>query len=196
MMKYETICCPYCGYAALSRYFKYMTSMQLKLIKENICANYHPHPMNGDIYTHEEALERYKLTLANAVVKKAKASEKAYICLKTGWLIRGMAEALDADAPDYEAKKNAYGKMEREYLMSALDGFMVASQNEGFPMCGMDEITVDYLMGVLAMECGKYDLSAKMLSNVIISKSTNPRVKERALDAKEMLKEKIKQSKQ
>lgn len=194
MMKYETICCPYCGYAALSRYFKYMTSMQMKLIKENICANYHPHPMDGEIYTHEEALERYKLTLANAVVKKAKASEKAYICLKTGWLMRGMGEALDKNEADYQAKKDAYAKMEKEYLMSALDGFSVACQNEGFPMCGMDEITVDYLMGVLAMECGKYDFSAKMLSNVIVSKSSNPRVKERARDAKEMLKERIKKS--
>ena len=106
--------------------------------------------------------------------------------------MRGMGEALDKDEADYQAKKDAYEKMEKEYLMNALDGFSVACQNEGFPMCGMDEITVDYLMGVLAMECGKYDFSAKMLSNVIVSKSSNPRVKERARDAKEMLKERIK----
>ncbi len=192
MMKYETIACPHCGYAALSRYFKYMTTMQLKLIREGICAKYHSHPMNGDIYTHEEALERYKLTLANAIVKKAKASEKAYICLKTGWLIRGMGEALDPETSEYEAKKEAYLKMEKEYLKNALEGFVAARQSEGFPMCGMDEITVDYLIAILAMECDQFDLSLKVLSTVITSKDSNTRVKDKARDAKEILKEKMK----
>ncbi len=191
MMKYETIACPHCGYAALSRYFKYMTTMQLKLIREGICAKYHPHPMDGDIYTHEEALERYKLTLANAIVKKAKASEKAYICLKTGWLIRGMGEALDPGAPEYEAKKGAYLKMEKEYLKNALEGFVAARQSEGFPMCGMDEITVDYLIAILAMECDQFDLSLKVLSTVITSKDSNTRVKDRAREARDVLREKM-----
>lgn len=195
MMKYETICCPHCGYAALSRYFKYMTSMQMKLIREHICMNYHPHPMEGEIYTHEEALERYKLTLANAIVKKAKASEKAYICLKTGWLLRGMSEALDTEAPEYAAKKDAYEKMELEYLSNALEGFISARQTEAFPMCGMDETTVDYLIAVLAMKCEQYDLSLKILSNVIGSKNTNSRVRERARDVRDMLREKMKQVK-
>lgn len=191
MMKYETIACPHCGYAALSRYFKYMTTMQLKLIREGICAKYHPHPMDGDIYTHEEALERYKLTLANAIVKKAKASEKAYICLKTGWLIRGMGEALDPEAPEFEAKKGAYLKMEKEYLKNALEGFVAARQSEGFPMCGMDEITVDYLIAILAMECDQFDLSLKVLSTVITSKDSNTRVKDRAREARDVLREKM-----
>lgn len=195
MMKYETIACPHCGYAALSRYFKYMTTMQLKLIRAGICANYHPHPMDGDIYTHEEALERYKLTLANAIVKKAKASEKAYICLKTGWLIRGMGEALNPEASEYNAKKDAYLKMEKEYLKNALEGFVAARQSEGFPMCGMDEITVDYLIAILAMECDQFDLSLKVLSTVITSKDSNTRVKDRAREAREVLREKMKAQK-
>ena len=160
MMKYETIVCPHCGYAALSRYFKYMTSMQLKLIREGICAKYHPHPMDGDIYTHEEALERYKLTLANAIVKKAKASEKAYICLKTGWLIRGMGEAVDPAAPEYKAKKDAYERMEKEYLKNALEGFISARQSEVFPMCGMDETTLTYLVYIAV--CGIIGLGAQL----------------------------------
>ncbi len=191
MMKYETIACPHCGYAALSRYFKYMTTMQLKLIKEGICANYHPRPMDGEIYTHEEALERYKLTLANAIVKKAKASEKAYICLKMGWLIRGMGEALDPDSAEYATQKKAYSTMEREYLKNALEGFLSACQTESFPMCGMDEITVDYLVAVLALECGEYETSKKLLGKVITSPTANSRVKDKARDAKELLLKKM-----
>lgn len=193
MMKYETIACPHCGYAALSRYFKYMTSMQLKMIRTNICDHYRPHPMEGDTYTHEQALERYKLTLACAIVKKAKASEKAYICLKTGWLVRGMAEALDQSAPEYKERRDAYARMEKEYLANALEGFITACQSEGFPMCGMDETTMDYLIAVLAMECEQYDLSLKVLSGVIASKEANARVKEKARDVRDVLKEKIKE---
>lgn len=195
MMKYETIACPHCGYAALSRYFKYMTSMQLKMIRTNICDHYRPHPVEGDIYSHELALERYKLTLACAIVKRAKASEKAYICLKTGWLMRGMAEALDENESEYAERKEAYGRMEREYLSNALEGFITARQTEGFPMCGMDETTVDYLIAVLALECEQYDLSLKILSGVIASREANSRVKEKARDVREILREKMSEKK-
>lgn len=195
MMKYETIACPHCGYAALSRYFKFMTSMQLKMIRANICEHYRPHVMDGDVYTHEQALERYKLTLACAIVKKAKASEKAYICLKMGWLMRGMAEALDPTASEYEGRKDAYARMEKEYLTNALEGFIAARQSEGFPMCGMDETTVDYLIAVLALECEQYDLSLKVLSGVISSKEANSRVKDKARDVREILKEKMSEKK-
>ena len=195
MMKYETIACPHCGYAALSRYFKYMTSMQLKMIRTNICDHYRPHPIEGDTYSHELALERYKLTLACAIVKRAKASEKAYICLKTGWLMRGMAEALDENTSEYEERKEAYGRMEREYLANALEGFITARQTEGFPMCGMDETTMDYLIAVLALECEQYDLSLKILSGVIGSREANSRVKEKARDVREILREKMSEKK-
>ena len=105
MLKYDVILCPHCGYAALSRYFKFITSPQARLIKENISPNFKHIKEKGVIYTYEEALSRYKLTLANAIVKKAKPSEKAYICLKTAWLLRGAAESLKKDEPDYEQKK-------------------------------------------------------------------------------------------
>ena len=48
-------------------------------------------------YTYEDALARYQLALVNAIVKQAKNSEKAYICLKAGWLMRGYAEWLLTD---------------------------------------------------------------------------------------------------
>lgn len=193
MMKYETIACPHCGYAALSRYFKYMTSMQLKMIRTNICDHYRPHPIEGDTYTHEQALERYKLTLACAIVKRAKASEKAYICLKTGWLMRGMAETLDKNESEYNERREAYARMEKEYLENALEGFITARQTEGFPMCGMDETTMDYLIAVLALECEQYDLSLKVLSGVIASREANARVKEKARDVREVLRERMKE---
>ena len=47
---------------------------------------------------------------------------------------------------------------EREYRQSALEGFLAARQSESFPICGMDELTVDYLIAVLSMEFEHYDM--------------------------------------
>ena len=82
-VKYDVILCPHCGYAALNRYFNSLNKVYIKLIKENISSKVQLNTYDDDIYTYEEAIERYKLCLANAVVKRAHASEKAYICLKS-----------------------------------------------------------------------------------------------------------------
>ena len=79
LLKYDVIMCPSCGYAALSRFFKYLTSPHAKNIQKTISATFKPQKEVAETYTYDEALERYKLTLANAIVKQTKASEKAYI---------------------------------------------------------------------------------------------------------------------
>lgn len=187
LLKYDIILCPHCGYAALSRYFKFLTSPQAKRIKETISKNFKPRTEDKEIYTYDEALERYKLTLANAIVKMAKPSEKAYICLKTAWLLRGKGEHLDEKAPDYEAQKKQVAEEEREFLKNALDGFLVARQSESFPMCGMDEATVDYLISVTASKFEQFDVASKLLSQLIASPGTNPRMKDKARDLKEQI---------
>lgn len=193
MLKYDVIMCPHCGYAALSRYFKFLTSPQMKLIKLNISQAFKPRTEEKEFYTYEDALERYKLTLVNAIVKRAKPSEKAYICLKSAWLLRGMGEALEESAQDYAQKKEECTKQEDEYLRNALEGFLAARQTESFPMCGMDEATVDYLIAATAMRFGQFDVATKLVSSIILSKATNPRMKNKALTLKETLLEKIKE---
>ena len=196
MLKYDVIMCPHCGYAALSRYFKFLTGPQMKKIKENISANFKPTKKDEkDTYSYEDALERYKLALVNAIVKQTKASEKAYICLKTGWMLRGQAEELDKSDSEYEKKKAEIGNQENEFLKNAFDGFLAARQAESFPMCGMDESTVDYLIAVLAMRFEQYDVASKLVASVFVSPGTNPRMKERARDVKEELVKRIKEKK-
>ena len=189
MLKYDVIMCPCCGYSALSRYFKFITSPQAKLIKEKISANFKSRDeVPKEIYTYDEALERYKLTLVNAIVKMAKSSEKAYICIKTAWLLRGKGENLDKDEKGYAEKK----KKIDEFLKNALDGFLAARQSESFPMCGMDESTVDYLIAVTAAKFEQYDVAMKLISGVIVSTSANTRMKDRARAFKEQIMKQIK----
>lgn len=186
-LKYDAIVCPKCGYAALSRFFKFVTQGQANLINENITKNFSGLPVTGKIYTYDDAIARHQLALANAIVKKAKASEKAYTCLKMAWLYRGKAETLPKETPDYDKVIEELSKQETELLTNAYEGFLSAFSKEMFPMCGMDEITVTYLAADLARRIGRYDESSRWVSKVLTDRKANERIKNKARDIKEML---------
>ncbi len=192
LLKYDIIMCPHCGYASLSRFFKFVTSPQAKNIQKAISASFKPQA-EKETYTYDDALERYKLTLANAIVKQAKPSEKAYICLKTAWLLRGKGEHLDTEAPDYAEQKKQVDAEENEFLHNALEGFLAARQTESFPMCGMDEPTVDYLISVIAMRFEQYDVASRLIAGILTSPTASPRMKEKARMIKEMIVKRIKE---
>lgn len=190
-IKYDAIVCPNCGYAALSRFFSYMTSAQAKMIKDNVSATFTGLPASGDVYTYEEAINRHKLALYNTIVKSGKNSEKAYTCLKIAWLYRGMKENVPSDADNKEAFIQACDKYEKEMIQNAFDGFMVARAKEPFPICGMDIVTFDYLVADLAVRVEKYDIAEKFLSGVITARTANSRLKEKARDLRDAIKAKM-----
>ena len=78
-LKYDALVCPHCGYAALSRFFKFMLPAQAKMIRENITANFKGIDTSASTYSYDDAIMRHQLALANAVVKKAKTSEKVFV---------------------------------------------------------------------------------------------------------------------
>ena len=188
--KYDVIACPACGYAALSRYFPNLNKYQIDDIRVKICMNYKHEPCKDPVYTYEYAKRLYQLCLANAVVKKAKNSEKAYICLKSAWVIRGETQRLDPNDDDYETRKAENDAQEKELLVNALNGFAMARQTEEFPIAGMDATTLDYLMAALAVETGQRDMASKMIGEILTSRVANSRIKDKARVLKEMLMEK------
>ena len=191
-VKYDAIVCPNCGYAALSRFFSYMTSAQSKLIIENVSKTFKGLPQSGDVYTYDEAINRYKLALYNTIVKRGKNSEKAYTCLKIAWLFRGMKENIEDSNPKAPAMRIACDASEKEMLANAFDGFMASRSKEDFPVCGMDEPTLDYLLADLATRLGKYEIASKFASDIIVSRIANAKLKERARDLRDSIKDKIK----
>lgn len=186
-LKYDALVCPKCGYAALNRFFKYMLPAQAKLIKENISKNFSGLTPTGNTYTYDDAIARHQLALANAVVKKAKPSEKAYTCLKMAWLFRGKAETLPKETPNYDETIKELKAGETELLANAYDGFMHAFSKESFPMCGMDETTVTYLIADLARRTGKFEEASRWVSRVLTSRQANERIKNKARDIKELI---------
>lgn len=187
VQKYDVVLCPKCGYAALTRYFPHMTSVQAKLIREQISQKVHLHEYKDETYSYLEAIERYKLALANAVVKHAKNSEKAYICLKMGWLLRGYGESLKADEKSTAEELEEVYAQEENDILNAYKGFSEALQSESIPMCGMDETTIDYLMAALSVRFKEYEKASRLVAKIITSPSANARTKDKARDLKEEL---------
>ncbi|MCR5303248.1 MAG: DUF2225 domain-containing protein [Lachnospiraceae bacterium] len=186
-LKYDVVMCPECGCAALSSEFGKITGKQAKMIKENISANFKPQREKKAVYSYDDALARYKVALANSMVRGVKASEKAFICLKTGWLLRGKAEQLNPGNLGYEQVKAKTLAEEKAFMKNALEGFINARQSESFPMCGMDELTVDYLIAALSVEFGEKDRAMKLLSDILVSRTASERLKNKARDLKDTM---------
>lgn len=183
-IKYDAILCNHCGFAAISKGFHNLTSQQRKHIREQISTRFKPMEAQPHIFSYDDAILRHKIALLCSTVKNAKQSEKAYTCLKLGWLIRTKMEDMDPHTEEYvELEKTL-----RECYQNAFDGFSQAFSKESFPMMGMEEMTVTYLMAVLAVYVEQYNEAARLISRVITNHNAGTRLKEKAL----VLKEKIK----
>ena len=184
--KYSVCQCTYCGYTALPNGFEQVTELQKKNIKQQICDSVLLTPYIDSIYSYEDAIERYKLALACAVVKKSKNSEKAYICIRFAWLYRGYCEYLKRCGKKEEASEAR--KAELLYIQNAYKGFVTARSTEDYPMCGMDSSTVDYLIAAIAVQLKKYDVAEKLLSSLLTASDVNKRTKDKARELKDIIK--------
>ncbi len=185
-LKYDITSCPACGYTAMNRFYEHITPTQVKLIKEQISSNFKPdNKPEKAVYDYDEVIDRYKLSLVNTVVKKGKDSEKAYTCLKIAWLLRGKGETMANDTPEEKAAKAEVQKEEEEFYQQAFEGFMKAISEEMFPMCGMEQSTVDYILAYMAYHFKKYEIASKFLASVLTAPSASRRMKDMALELKE-----------
>lgn len=203
IMKYNVCCCPVCGYTGLStsKYFETINPNQKKLVEEKICRSFDPASV-ADAYkpetkewSYDTAIGLHKLSLYNAMVKGVKTSEKAYNCLVIAWLLRGKAEAI-ANDPEARDEYDAVKKEEEEYYKEAYDGLFKAVSTENFPIAGMDQTTMDYLLATMSFNYGKTDVAAKLLASIIQSPMTPTKIKEKARDLKDEIVEAIKAGKQ
>lgn len=196
-VKYGIVSCPHCGYTALNRTFQHLSPGQIKLIKENIAKNFRP--KSGDepaTYSYLEAIERHKFALANAVVKRAHASEIANIALNIAWLERTYIPMMPVTTDFEKQEKEEMIAEQREAYEQAYEGFMKAIGEESYPIAGMDQSTLDYLIANLAFELGHIEVASRMISGLLGSRTTSAKVKDRAYDMKQQIIAQIKQGKQ
>lgn len=194
-IKYDVITCDRCGYSALNRYFGKLMDRQIKDIKEQIGLKFSGFDSSSDkeIFTYDDAITRYQLALVTAIVKKAKSSERAYTCLKYAWVLRGKRQFLTSKKEGIrpEEIRSLYGD-ELECLKNAYEGFLQAVSTETFPIAGMDENTLNYLLADLARRLGRNEEALRLLSDVITSRTASSRMKDEALKIKELIRESIK----
>lgn len=183
-LKYDVVQCKECGFTALTRFFVPMTVAQRKAVMDKVTPHF-KRPEQKKLYSYDDAITRYRMALVNAVVKQAKASEKAYVCLRGGWLCKSYMEYMELSDDISVDKLSEVKALEEEFIKNAYEGFVTAVQNESFPMCGMDESTLDYLMASLAIELKHLDVAAKLISKLLLSTDCNSRVKDKVRDLKD-----------
>lgn len=185
-IKYDVYSCPYCGYTAMIRFFDGISTMQARLIRENVSSKFQPTIVRmPSVIDYDMAIDRYKLALFNAVAKKSKISERAYTCLKISWLCRGKVEELISQGYKSDSQEVEQCMLEeKSFYVQAYEGLMKAVATEGFPICGMDKDTMDYLVAEMAYGLQKYDVASKLVSRLLTS-NANRHVKDKALDLKQ-----------
>lgn len=169
---YDVWICDRCGYSALKADFDNIRPRQINNIHMKISnrwkSKYYP-----PIYDEKIAIERYKLALLNAVMGEFKDSTKAFICLKIAWMYRLLEKEEE----------------ERGFLEKALQGFLISYRKESTPIYGLDKYSLMYLIGELYRRTGDYENAKLWLGNVITSIGAPYRVKEKARDMREKIKE-------
>ena len=187
-IKYDVIACPECGYAAMSKTFEPLSNTQIKWIREQVGANFQAEKKEErDTYTYEEAVDRYKLALVSAMVKRVKLSEKAYICLKISWLRRAQYKEMPEVSKEDLAAKSAIKEEMLGFYQQAYDGFTQAMSKETPPFYGMDSNTLEFMLANMAIYFKDYDTALKLVSRLITSPNTAGRVKDKCLQLKEQI---------
>lgn len=189
-IKYDAIVCPFCGYGAIARYFDYVMPVQGKKLRKEVMPTFRGIELSEDKYSYEEALTHYKLVLMCDIIGGVSNSRKSYTCLKMAWVIRGWLEAEGNQMPQDRIEE--LKKDELECIQNAYDGYIKAFSSETFPMSGMEEMTLSFLLAQLAFSLGNYKDSLKMLANIFGNKNVSPRIKDKALLLKEHIREAVK----
>lgn len=185
--KYDTICCSNCGYSALTRYFPHLEEYQRRNVIQNICNNFNSQKqITCSEYSYEQAVKRYKLALLCTVKKDTTDSEIGITCLKLAWLLESYADTLTNESSENE-HRNSLLNDGMKYSQQAYKYLSNASVNENYPIAGMDEFTLKYLLAALAMRSKDYLNASRYLGSVLTSKSATERLKSKAYDLKQEL---------
>ena len=75
--------------------------------------------------------------------------------------------------------------------MNAYEHLSKARMEEGYPIAGMNETTLDYLLAYLGYEKGEYQTAMQYLSGVVSTRGISPRLKDKCLELKDLLNEKL-----
>ena len=192
-LKYDVLLCPICGYASSAKNFDATNQVQRQKISNYITPWFTGADFDGYAYSYDIAILRYRMALLCDIISDSKNSQRAYTCLKLAWVIRGKLEN-EYDYLNLSERKHLEAD-ELEFLKCAYEGFDIAYDTEQFPVCGMDEITVMYLLAVLAYRLQDYDNAVRFIYLILGNNNASQKVKDKILELKDKTKKRIKELK-
>lgn len=175
---YDITVCFNCGYARLTDSFHDMTQGQRERVRREIMPKFHSRAY-PPVLTRDQAEERYKLAHISAQVMGLKASEMAYLMLRTAWFFKVEAEARQVQTN----MEIALGRRVLQYYKLAVERFEEAYVGEDFPLRGMSQLTLAYLISLLHYRLKDYDRSHQWLKECYgdggVHKKENRRIQEK-----------------
>ncbi|MCL2854431.1 MAG: DUF2225 domain-containing protein [Defluviitaleaceae bacterium] len=175
---FEPLCygitmCTTCGYAAFKDRFDVISDRQRETLLQHLRINYAnfmpaSYPMELD---EKMGIERFKYALLTAYIKKVSLGEKAMLLTKTAWLYKAMGD---------EVNTSLFSKY-------ANDVWTQAYQSERFPIFGLSEATVHFLLARFAFDLGDHGTSLRFLSQIIVDQNLSTRMRDMARDLKEQI---------
>ena len=197
-LKYGICSCPNCGYSAMHNAFSHIAPRQINNIKEQVCVHFLPEDRSGwTSYTYDQAIRMHVLALQSAEAKMAKDGEKSYLHLLMSWLYRekqkeaetiSVEEMRNTEIADCKAQAD-------EHYLAAFEGFQRAMMNEMFPIAGLNQPTLEYIIAYMAFYFGKLEVSAKLIGSVLTTSSASRNVKDHALELKDEIIKRLKERK-
>lgn len=172
-MFYSIVSCQLCGYTSLDVSFDKISLKQSVIVRQ-ILAQKFVARQYPEIYDANTAIIRYKLALICADLKKAKLPEFAHIALRLSWFYNELGNF----------------EKEKEFTLHAFNYFESGLGKESFSLYGYDDNKVIYTIASLAYKLEDYDKALKYLSSVISSRNILPRLKEKAIDLRDIIKDK------
>lgn len=185
---YDVVVCSSCGYAHLNKYFKTVSDYKINQIKHKISSSYKSKQYDR-VYSYKDGIERYKLALFNSIEGGDLDGMRAFLCLKISWLYRGYWEQMKSELSKEFSKIKELKDQEKIFSGYALEGFLIAFNNEPYPIVGLDQNTLEYLIAELYRRQGKLSEARKWLSRVV-GKTNSKRLNEKIDVLRELLTEK------
>ena len=187
-IKYGICSCPNCGYSAMHSAFSHLSPRQINNIKEQVCTHFLPEDRSGwSSYTYDQAIRMHEMALQCSEAKLAKNGEKAYLHMLMAWLYREKekeAETITVEELREMETKKCHEQADEHYL-AAFEGFQQAMMNEMFPIMGLNQPTLEYIIAYMAFYFGKLEVAAKLIGSVLTTSSASRNVKDRALELKD-----------
>lgn len=175
---YDVWLCNHCGYAALeSAFLNELNTSEQSLIQKNVSSHwqYREYP---PIIPLETALERFKIALYCAEVRNARENETSILMLKMAWLHR----------------LNGNFEMEKRCLSKATAAFRVLYERGNFPVAGMNESALVYMLADLNHRIDEEKECLMWLGILLNDRQAKPALKEKARDLKYLISEEKKKA--